>query len=288
MYIIHDFEVNGKSFDDFFEIFMSETYYEILGVSQDADFSELKKAYYRCAKRCHPDLYENSEVKKAEFQELVQAFNVLSDAVSRHEYDLSLGKTDISAGIRITLSGPSIMDCESDEILEELVVGNDLPFGSTLATLMADLAGTELFLLYREGQDHVQNRRSAQAEHCFSRIVKQSPRNIVFRIRYARVLCDRGRFAAACRQYRAALEIGKRRQPPLLLRRINREYDALLRRNFPLRAWFRRLWSPPQYAPIPDAADEMIQALNRAFARSLAEQKTFPAEKKEPRQLDNQ
>ena len=267
---------------------MPETYYEILGVSQDADFSELKKAYYRCAKRCHPDLYGNSEGKKAEFQALVHAFDVLSDAVSRHEYDLSLGMTDISAGAKMSFSGPAIMDSEADEILEELVVGNNLPLGSTLATLMADLVGTELFLLYREGVDHALNRRAVLAEHCFSQIVKRSPLNIVFRIRYARILCERGRYSAACRQYRTALEIGKRRQPPLQLRRIRKEYDTLLCRKFPVRAWFHRFFNPPQYAPIPDAADEMLHALNRAFARSLAEEKALPREDKEIKLLDNQ
>ena len=158
---------------------MAKTYYEILGVSQNANFSELKSAYYRCAKLCHPDRYGNSEEKKAEFQELVHAFDVLSDAARRHDYDLTLGMADAAAGAKATSAGPSIMDKESDEVLEELVVGNDLPLGSTLATLLTDLAGTELFLLYREGKDHYMSRRFVQAEYCFSQAVRKSPNNIV-------------------------------------------------------------------------------------------------------------
>ena len=179
------------------------------------------------------------------------------------------------------------MDRESDEVLEELVVGNDLPLGSTLATLLSDLTGTELFLLYREGKDHYMHRRFVQAEFCFSQAVRKSPNNIVFRARYARVLCDRGKYSAAMKQYRIALEIGRHRQPPLLLRRLTREFEVNMRRYLPVRFWFRKLFVKPQHAPIPDAADEMINALNRAFARSLTEARPLTLEEREVRQLDN-
>lgn len=266
---------------------MAKTYYEILGVPQNADFSELKSAYYRCAKLCHPDRFGNSEEKKAEFQELVHAFDVLSDASRRHDYDLSLGAADATAGARASSAGPLIMDRESDEVLEELVVGNNLPLGSTLATLLADLSGTELFLLYREGKDHYMNRRYVQAEYCFNQAIQKSPNNIVFRVRYARVLCDRGKYAAAMKQYRAALDIGRHRKPPLLLRRVTREFEQNMRRYLPVRFWFRKLLVKPQHAPIPDAADEMIDALNRAFARSLSESKPLSLEEKDIKQLEN-
>lgn len=270
-----------------FEKNMAKTYYEILGVSQNANFSELKSAYYRCAKLCHPDRFGNSEEKKAEFQELVHAFDVLSDAARRHDYDLTLGMADATAGAKATSAGPSIMDKESDEVLEELVVGNNLPLGSTLATLLTDLSGTELFLLYREGKDHYMSRRFVQAEYCFSQAIRKSPNNIVFRVRYARVLCDRGKYSAAMKQYRIALKIGRLRQPPLLLRRVTREFEANMRRYQPMRFWFRKLFVKPQHTVIPDATEEMVEALNRAFARSLAENKPLPLEEREIRQLEN-
>lgn len=279
--------VNGKCFRWFLEKNMAKTYYEILGVSQNADFSELKSAYYRCAKLCHPDRFGNSEAKKEEFQELVHAFDVLSDVARRHEYDLSLGVADAAAGARATSAGPAIMDRESDEVLEELVVGNDLPLGSTLATLLTDLAGTELFLLYREGKDHYMHRRFIQAEYCFSQAVRKSPNNIVFRARYARALCERGKYTAAMKQYRIALDIGRHRKPPLLLRRLTREFEVSMRRHLPVRFWFRQLFVKPQHGPIPDASEEMVNALNRAFARSLAESKPLTLEEREVRHLEN-
>ena len=47
---------------------MALTYYQILGVDSRAGFAELRRAYYRQAKRCHPDLFRNAPDKTREFQ----------------------------------------------------------------------------------------------------------------------------------------------------------------------------------------------------------------------------
>ena len=54
-----------------------------------------------------------------------------------------------------------------------------------------------------------------------------------------------------------------------------------------MRFWFRKLFVKPQHTVIPDATEEMVEALNRAFARSLAENKPLPLEEREIRQLEN-
>ena len=55
-------------------------YYDLLEIDPQSSFETLKKAYYRKAKTCHPDLFGNSLEKNREFQLLVEAFNVLSNA----------------------------------------------------------------------------------------------------------------------------------------------------------------------------------------------------------------
>lgn len=62
-------------------------YYEILGVSRDADDGELKKAFRQLALQYHPD--RNPGDKKAEerFKEVNEAYAVLSDPDRRSQYD---------------------------------------------------------------------------------------------------------------------------------------------------------------------------------------------------------
>ncbi|MCS6858942.1 MAG: molecular chaperone DnaJ [Abditibacteriales bacterium] len=63
-------------------------YYEILGVSRNADAEEIKKAYRRLAKQYHPDMNpDNREEAEEKFKELSEAYAVLSDAEKRARYD---------------------------------------------------------------------------------------------------------------------------------------------------------------------------------------------------------
>lgn len=63
-------------------------YYEILGVSRDADETELKKAYRRLAKKYHPDMNPNDKEAEAKFKEINEAYAVLSDPQKRKQYDM--------------------------------------------------------------------------------------------------------------------------------------------------------------------------------------------------------
>lgn len=62
-------------------------YYEVLGVSRDADAASIKKAYRRLAKRYHPDANRGNEQAEACFKEVTEAYNVLSDPQKRRLYD---------------------------------------------------------------------------------------------------------------------------------------------------------------------------------------------------------
>lgn len=63
-------------------------YYESLGVSRDADESEIKKAYRQKAKELHPDRNPENRAQAAEdFKRIAEAYEVLSDSQRRAQYD---------------------------------------------------------------------------------------------------------------------------------------------------------------------------------------------------------
>lgn len=51
--------------------------YKILGVSQDASPDEIKKAYRKKAKECHPDLHPDDPNAKQKMQEVNEAYDIL-------------------------------------------------------------------------------------------------------------------------------------------------------------------------------------------------------------------
>ncbi|ESO90596.1 hypothetical protein LOTGIDRAFT_122783 [Lottia gigantea] len=62
-------------------------YYEVLGVSKNADAATIKKAYYKLAKKYHPDMNKSDKSAAGKFQEVSEAYEVLSDTGKRSQYD---------------------------------------------------------------------------------------------------------------------------------------------------------------------------------------------------------
>ncbi len=62
-------------------------YYEILGVSRDAEQDVIKKAYRKLAMQFHPDKNPNNPEAEEKFKEAAAAYEVLSDANKRARYD---------------------------------------------------------------------------------------------------------------------------------------------------------------------------------------------------------
>jgi molecular chaperone DnaJ len=61
-------------------------YYDILGVSRNADDTEIKKAYRSLARKYHPDVNKDPGAED-KFKEINEAYSVLSDAQKRSQYD---------------------------------------------------------------------------------------------------------------------------------------------------------------------------------------------------------
>ena len=62
-------------------------YYEVLGVDKNASADDIKRAFRRKAKECHPDLHPDDKEAEERFKELNEANEVLSDPDKRARYD---------------------------------------------------------------------------------------------------------------------------------------------------------------------------------------------------------
>jgi molecular chaperone DnaJ len=101
-------------------------YYEILGVSKGSAADEIKKAYRKVAMQFHPDRNPGDKSAEEKFKEAAEAYEVLSDADKRAQYD-RYGHAGLSGNGRGFGGGGMNMD----DIFSQFgdIFGDDL-FGS--------------------------------------------------------------------------------------------------------------------------------------------------------------
>ncbi|MEW5854511.1 MAG: molecular chaperone DnaJ [Myxococcota bacterium] len=95
-------------------------YYEVLGVSRDADEKTLKSAYRKLAHKFHPDKNPGDKAAEESFKEASEAYAVLSDPDKRAAYNryghqaVGGAGADPFAGFGFGPGGPSIQDIFGD------------------------------------------------------------------------------------------------------------------------------------------------------------------------------
>ncbi|EOA35811.1 hypothetical protein CARUB_v10021047mg [Capsella rubella] len=70
------------------------SYYEILGVAVDSSAEQIRRAYHKLAMKWHPDRWTKDPFRSGEakrrFQQIQEAYSVLSDQKKRSLYDAGL------------------------------------------------------------------------------------------------------------------------------------------------------------------------------------------------------
>ena len=62
-------------------------FYEILGVSKNANDEEIKKSYRKLAMKYHPDRNKSNKEAERRFKEISAAYEILKDPQKRAAYD---------------------------------------------------------------------------------------------------------------------------------------------------------------------------------------------------------
>lgn len=103
-------------------------YYEVLGVGKSATADEIKKAYRKVAMQYHPDRNPGNKEAEEKFKEAAEAYEVLSDADKKAQYD-RFGHAGMSGNGRGGFSGGGGMNM--DDIFSQFgdIFGDDV-FGS--------------------------------------------------------------------------------------------------------------------------------------------------------------
>jgi molecular chaperone DnaJ len=100
-------------------------YYEILGVAKGAAADEIKKAYRKVAMQYHPDRNPGDKSAEEKFKEAAEAYEVLSDADKRAQYD-RYGHAGVSGAGRGPAGGQNMEDIFSQfgDIFGEDIFGS--------------------------------------------------------------------------------------------------------------------------------------------------------------------
>lgn len=76
-----------------YQIKSMKTHYETLGVSRAATEEEIKLAYRRLIRQTHPDANTGQDTSE-QFQEVLRAYETLSDPVKKEYYDITVGQLE--------------------------------------------------------------------------------------------------------------------------------------------------------------------------------------------------
>ena len=73
-------------------------FYLILGVERGASLADVKRAYKRLARKYHPDINPGDRQAAAQFRQIAEAYETLSDMERRQQYDRTGSLEEVGDG----------------------------------------------------------------------------------------------------------------------------------------------------------------------------------------------
>jgi len=108
---------------------MAGDYYDLLGVSRNADKDEIKSAFRKLARKYHPDVNKDSGAEER-FKEINRAYEVLSDPEMKARYD-RFGEAGVSSGAGAGSAGFDVGDFGGFADIFETFFGGGFSSGTT-------------------------------------------------------------------------------------------------------------------------------------------------------------
>lgn len=80
---------------------MAKNYYAVLGIAVSATEDQIRRRFRELARQRHPDRFQGSEKEQAEneFQELTEAFNILTDSDRRRVHDFEISRPAMAQSV---------------------------------------------------------------------------------------------------------------------------------------------------------------------------------------------
>jgi molecular chaperone DnaJ len=97
-------------------------YYEVLGVSREADADAIKRAYRQAALKHHPDRNQGDRAAEEKFKEATEAYSVLSDEEKRAQYD-RFGHAGLHGGFDFSSAGVGDILSQFQEMFSDFFGG---------------------------------------------------------------------------------------------------------------------------------------------------------------------
>ncbi|HBB89400.1 MAG TPA: hypothetical protein DC047_17490 [Blastocatellia bacterium] len=245
-------EAAAKEIEDL-EIFLdrlgeASDYYQVIGLSREADATEIKLAYYGLARRYHPDRFhlqsgtpQHARISSA-FARVTQAYETLTEPTARAAYDAALERSRQFAGARKSKAGAAIGNTD----------------GFDFAALAED-EFEEAGQCFREGLNALQAGDLPVALKQLAGAARLSPRDARYRAHYGRAL-------AAVGQTRRLAE--SELQAAVKLEPSNAMYRTMLAELYFDLNFHRRAQTELQRALALDPNDAKARALLRKIEKA--------------------